>query len=67
MGAPAYPGHEPKGEGKMKAFRIFFAVVFVVGLLIASQGITVAQEKPGFNPSLSLKDNLASNVGNASA
>ena len=47
----------------MKAFRIFFAVVFVVGLLIASQGITVAQEKPGFNPSLSLKDNLASNVG----
>ena len=42
---------------------IFFATVLVVGLFIASQGIAVAQEKPSFNPSIPLKDNLASNVG----
>jgi len=42
---------------------IFFAVVLVIGLVIASQGISVAQEKPSFNPSINLKDNLASNVG----
>ena len=47
----------------MKVRRIFFAVAFVAGLFIASQGIAVAQEKPGFNPSMSLKDNLASNIG----
>ena len=42
---------------------MFFAVVLVIGLVIASQGISVAQEKPSFNPSINLKDNLASNVG----
>ena len=42
---------------------IFLAVAFVIGLVIASQGIATAQEKASFNPSLSLKDNLASNVG----
>ena len=47
----------------MNMRRIFFAVVLAVGLVIASQGIALAQEKPSFNPSISLKDNLLSNVG----
>mgnify|MGYP000002469732 CR=1 FL=1 len=47
----------------MNVREIFFAVVFVIGLVIASQGIAIAQEKASFNPSVSLKDNLASNVG----
>jgi hypothetical protein len=47
----------------MKVRRIFFAAVFVVGLFIGLQGIVTAQDKPGFNPSMSLKDNLAANVG----
>jgi hypothetical protein len=52
-----------KGENSMKVRGIFFAAVFAVGLFIASQGIVTAQDKPGFNPSISLKDNLAANVG----
>lgn len=47
----------------MKVRGILFTAVFVTGLFIASQGIAFAQEKPSFNPSTSLKDNLASNVG----
>ena len=47
----------------MNMSRVFFAVVLAMGLVIASQGISVAQEKPSFNPSINLKDNLASNVG----
>jgi len=42
---------------------IFFTAVFVMVLCVVSQGIAAAQEKPSFNPSLSMKDNLASNVG----
>jgi hypothetical protein len=47
----------------MKVHRIFLTAVFVMGLFIASQGGAAAQEKPSFNPSITLKDNLASNVG----
>jgi hypothetical protein len=63
MSLPTHHDQETKGEGEMKVRRIFFAVALVAGLLIASQGITAAQEKPGFNPSAGLKDNLASNIG----
>jgi hypothetical protein len=47
----------------MRVRRIFLAATFVAGLFMTSQAITVAQDKPGFNPSMSLKDNLASNTG----
>jgi hypothetical protein len=47
----------------MKGCRIFFAMALIAGLLMASPGITIAQDKPSFNPSMSLKDNLASAVG----
>ncbi len=47
----------------MKVRGVFLVAVFILGLFIALQGVAVAQEKPGFNPSISLKDNLASNVG----
>ncbi len=47
----------------MKVRGVFLVAVFFLGLFITLQGVTVAQEKPGFNPSVSLKDNLASNVG----
>lgn len=47
----------------MKVHRIFLAAVFVTGLFIASQGSAAEQEKPSFNPSITLKDNLSSNVG----
>lgn len=47
----------------MNVRRIFLTAVFVFGVFVGTQGISVAQEKPGFNPSISLKDNLASNVG----
>lgn len=47
----------------MKVKGMFIAAFFSLGLFVLSQGIAVAQEKPVFNPTISLKDNLASNVG----
>ncbi len=47
----------------MRKGRIILAATVLVGLVLLAQGATVAQEKPGFNPAASLKDNLASNVG----
>ena len=42
---------------------MLFVLVFFMVLSIASQGVMFAQEKPGFNPSISMKDNLSSNIG----
>lgn len=47
----------------MKMRMMFVAAVLVLGLSIATEEITLAQEKPAFNPAISLKDNLATNVG----
>ncbi len=47
----------------MKARCIFISAILALGLFIVSPAVTLAQDKPAFNPSISLKDNLASNVG----
>jgi hypothetical protein len=54
---------ENERRNNMNVRSIFFTAVFVMGLFIGSQGIVAAQEKPSFNPSISLEDNLASSVG----
>ncbi len=47
----------------MEVKRIFFVAILIAGLFVISQGTALAQEKPGFNPAVSMKDNLTSNVG----
>ncbi len=47
----------------MKACNTFVATVLALGLFVVSPAIAIAQEKPVFNPSISVKDNLSANVG----
>ncbi len=47
----------------MKARSTLIVTLLALGLFAASPVIAIAQEKPVFNPSISVKDNLSANVG----
>lgn len=47
----------------MKLRRIFFVLIFIIGLSLSLQGIAFAETKQDAGPTISIKDNLTANLG----